>query len=134
MNAKRTAATLGLALAATVAQAMTGDSVVPAFRGTWVPVKAACASPLKVMIEANAVIFVNGTARAEFRQLEQCFTCMGRDVTEITVLSTTAMGDSPWTIYLDASKKPNAVTVDFSNDKKLGARFPFATGALKKCP
>ena len=80
------------------------------------------------------VTFVNGAQRAEYRQLEQCFTCMGRDVTNVTMLSTDAMGDSPFMIYLDASKKKATVRTDFSNDKKLGARFPFGTAALKHCP
>lgn len=62
-----------------------------------------------------------------------CFTCMGRDVQAITLLSTDAMGDSPWTIYLDGSKKTPSVTVEFG-DKKLGPRFPFGKAALKKCP
>jgi hypothetical protein len=102
--------------------------------GTWVPASAACTSPLKLVIDANMVTFVNGAQRAEYRQLEQCFTCMGRDVTNVTMLSTDAMGDSPFMIYLDASKKKATVRTDFSNDKKLGARFPFGTAALKHCP
>lgn len=58
---------------------------------------------------------------------------MGHDVEDITLLSTDAMGNSPFMIYLDASKRKTAVKVDFSNDKKLGARFPFGTASLKKC-
>ena len=118
------------------AQAMTGDNIDAKFRGEWVPAKAACASPLKLVIEANAVAFVNGGQRAEFRKLEQCFSCAGgaRDIDPPTMLSTDAMGDSPWMIYLDRKKKTPTLTVDFSNDKKLGARFPLGTAALKKCP
>jgi hypothetical protein len=86
------------------------------------------------VIDANMVTFVNGTQRAEYRQLEQCFTCMGRDVDNVTLLSTDAMGDSPFLIYLDASTKKVAVRTSFSNDKKLGVRFPFGTAALKLCP
>jgi hypothetical protein len=54
--------------------AMTGDSVAEPFRGSWVPAKASCDSPLKLVIDANVVTFVNGAQRAEFRKLEQCFT------------------------------------------------------------
>ena len=121
-------------LAGITAHAMTGGSVEAKFRGTWVPASAACTSPLKLVIEANRVTFVNGAQRAEYRQLEQCFTCMGRDVDNVTLLSTDAMGDSPFLIYLDASKKQAAVRTDFSNDKKLGGRFPFGPAALKPCP
>jgi hypothetical protein len=121
------------ALASITAHAMTGGSVAAGFRGTWVPASAACTAPLKMVIDANVVTFVNGAQRAEYRQLEQCFTCMGRDIDNVTLLSTDAMGDSPFIIYLDASKKKATVRVDFSNDKKLGTRFPFGTAALKKC-
>jgi hypothetical protein len=122
------------ALAGVAAQAMTGGSVYAKFRGTWVPASAACTSPLKLVIEANKITFVNGAQRAEYSRLEQCFTCMGRDVDNVTMLSTDAMGDSPFMLYLDASKKKATVRTDFSNDKKLGARFPFGTAALKQCP
>ena len=50
------------------------------------------------------------------------------------MLSTDAMGDSPFMITLDENKKRMSMTVDFSNDKKLAARFPFGTKALKECP
>ena len=123
------------AIACGAAQAMTGGSVDAKFRGDWVPAKAACSSPLKMVIGANVVTFVNGTQRAEYRQLEQCFSCAGgaQDIDSPTMLSTDAMGDSPWMIYLDRKKKTPTLTVDFSNDKQLGARFPFGKGGLKRC-
>ena len=115
-----------------VPQSMTGGSVAAPFRGEWVPAKARCTSPLKLIIEPNLVTFAKGSDRVEFPRLEQCFACMGHDVENITVLSTDAMGDSPFTIYLDGSKKKPSVEVGF-NDKKLGSRFRFGRGALKKC-
>jgi hypothetical protein len=54
-------------------------------------------------------------------------------VENITLLTTDAQGDSPFTIYLDGSKKRASVQVYFDNDKKLAARFPFGKAALKKC-
>ena len=60
--------------------AITGGSVDTALRGTWVPVKAACTSTLKVVVEANKVTFVNGAQQAAYTKLEQCFSCVGRDV------------------------------------------------------
>ena len=121
------------ALVGVTAHAMIRGSVEAQWRGTWAPAPAACPSPLKLVIEAKRVTFANGAQRAAYRQLEQCFTCMGRDVENITILSTDAMGDSPFTIYLDGSKKKPGVKIDFSNDKKLGARFRFGAAALKKC-
>lgn len=119
------------------AQAMTGGSVEAKFRGTWVPGAAACNSPLKLVIDANQVAFVNGAQRAEYKKLEQCFTCVAGGMTtkpQPVWLTTDAMGDSPFTITLDGTRKAASVAVDFSNDKKLGARFPFGAAALKKCP
>ena len=115
--------------------AMTGDSIAEPFRGSWVPAKASCDSPLRLVIDANVVTFVNGAQRAEFRKLEQCFSCMGRDVQDVTLLSTDAMGDSPFAITLDGRKKGKpALSADLGNDKKLAARFPLGNAALKKCP
>jgi len=123
------------ALGCTAALAMTGDSVAEPFRGSWVPAKASCDSPLRLVIDAQVVTFVNGTQRAEFRKLEQCFGCMGRDVQDMTLLSTEAMGDSPFMITLDGRKKGRpALSADLGNDKKLAARFPLGSVALKKCP
>lgn len=121
--------------AATPAVAMTGGSVAMPFRGDWVPARATCESPLKLVIDANVVTFVNGAQRAEFRRLDQCFSCMGRDVRDMTLLSTDAMGDSPFMITLDGTRKARpAVSVDLGNDRKLATRFPFGNVALKMCP
>jgi hypothetical protein len=126
---------LGVLACAAGAVAMTGDSVAEPFRGSWVPAKTTCDSPLKLVIGPQSVAFVNGAQRAEFRKLEQCFSCMGRDVQDMTLLSTDAMGDSPFMLTLDGRKKARpAIGVDLGNDKKLAARFPLHNVALKKCP
>lgn len=125
-----------LLLAAAAAAAMTGGSVEAKFRGTWVPAKAGCASPLKVVIEANQVRFVNGSQQADYRKLEQCFTCAAGAMAQQQPvwLTTEARGDSPFILMLDGTRKTAAVSADFSNDKKLGARFPLGTAPLRKCP
>lgn len=116
------------------AQGMTGGGVAAEFRGEWVPAKATCDSPIRLIIEPTAVVFAKGDDRAEYRKLDQCFSCAGRDVEGITWLTTDAQGDSPFTIYLDGSRKNRAtVQIDFFNDKKLGTRFPLGKAALKKC-
>ncbi len=121
-------------LACASAIAMTGEHVAVPFRGEWVPARAACPSPLKLVIDANVVTFVNGPERAEFKKLEQCFSCMGQGVEDVVLLATEAMGDGPFMITLDGRKKTRPVlSVDLSNDKKLAARFPLGTAALKKC-
>lgn len=123
-----------LALAAIPCAAITGGSVHAGFLGAWVPLTAACTSPLKLVIDAGSVSFVNAGQRADFRKLEQCFSCAGHNVQGITMLSTDAMGDSPFMITLDESKQGRkAMTVDLSNDQKLATRFPFGKAGLKKC-
>lgn len=123
-----------LALGVGTCHAMTGGSVDPAFRGEWVPAQAECTSPLRLVIAANQVTFVNGSQRADYRRLEQCFTCMGHKVDDITLLSTDEMGDSPFMIYLDASTTPHSVRIAFPNEPQLGERFPFGRRPLKQCP
>jgi hypothetical protein len=119
-------------LSAGLAMAITGGSVDPALLGTWVPAKAACTSTLKVVIDAGKVTFVNGAQQQAYTKLDQCFTCGGKDAKNVVWLSTDAMGDSPFIIHFDTAKKV-ATHVDFSNDKKLAARFPLGTGPLKRC-
>ena len=114
-------------------QEMTGGSVARQFRGEWVPARAACTSPLRLKIDSSVVTFVKGADSAEYRKLDQCFACAGHDVEGVTLLTTDAMGDSPFTIYLDESKKRPSVSVYFDNDRKLAARFPFVKTPLKKC-
>jgi hypothetical protein len=114
-----------------IVRPITGGSVDPALRGEWVPAKAACPSPLKVVVEANKVTFFNGAQQQAYAQLEQCFSCAGPNVQNVIWLSTDKMGDSPFIIHFD-TKKRTATEVDFSNDKKLAARFPLK-GPLKRC-
>lgn len=118
-------------LLTSVSMAITGGSVDPALRGTWVPAKAACSSTLKVTVEANKVTFVNGAQQQIYTKLDQCFSCAGKDVQNVIWLSTDAMGDSPFIIQVDTKKSQGMI--DFSNDKKLGARFPFGTAPIKRC-
>jgi hypothetical protein len=120
------------ALAFGMRQEMTGGSVAEKFRGEWVPSRAACTSPLRVVIEANRVTFVKGADRAEYDKLDQCFACAGHDVENVTLLTTDAQGDSPFTLYLDGSKRRPSVEALF-NDEKLAARFPLGKAPLRKC-
>jgi hypothetical protein len=131
MNLQRNAFFAAGLLSAGLAMAITGGSVDPALLGTWVPAKAACTSTLKVVVEANKVTFVNGAQQQAYTKLDQCFTCGGKDAKNLVWLSTDAMGDSPFIIQVDTAKKQG--TIDFSNDKKLGARFPFGTAPIKRC-
>lgn len=48
-------------------QTLTGGSVAAEFRGEWVPAKSQCSSPLRLIIESTAVVFVKGSDRAEYR-------------------------------------------------------------------
>ncbi len=127
---------IACALVTVSALAMTGGSVDAKFRGDWVPAQASCASPLRLMIGANVVSFVNGAQRADFSKLEQCFTCVAGGMStkpQPVWLTTDAMGDSPFIVTLDGTGRKPAVSVDFSNDKRLGARFPLGAAWLKKC-
>ena len=105
MRLIRTALLALLVASAGSAVAITGGSVDPSLRGEWVPAKAACPSPLKVVVEANKVTFFNGPQQQAYAKLEQCFSCAGRDVQNVIWLSTDAMGDSPFIIHFDTKKR-----------------------------
>ncbi len=122
------------ALVTVPSAAITGGQVHTGFVGEWVPAAATCTSPLRLVIAKNSVAFVSATERAQYTKLEQCFSCAGQGVEGVTMLSTDAMGDSPFMITLEENKKRASMTVDLSNDKKLAARFPLGTKSLKKCP
>lgn len=129
---RRNACLAALALLASPAVlAAAGGRVDPALHGEWVPAKATCGSALKVVIEPNKVTFFNGAQHQAYTKLDQCHTCGGRDAQNVLWLSTDAMGDSPFIIHFD-TKKRIATEVDFSNDKKLAARFPLKA-PLKRC-
>ncbi len=68
---KRIVASLLLATAftCTLAPAVGANIVAPKFRGDWVPAKAACTSPLKLVIGEKEVSFVNGVERASYPKL-----------------------------------------------------------------
>lgn len=103
------------------------------FRGEWVPAKAGCSSALRLKLDSALVTFVNKSDILRYANLEQCYSCMGRDVDDFVWLTTDQMGDSPFTIFLDGRKKPVSLSIDFANDKTLGRRFPFGRAPLKKC-
>lgn len=127
---------LGLALGSTCF-AMTGGAVDPKFQGAWVPASAGCSSALRVVIEADKVTFQNGAERAEYGRLEQCFTCAAGGATNArqpTWLTTDKMGDSPWQLTLDDTRKGRvAVTAEFPNDRRMAARFPLGNAPLNRC-
>lgn len=63
------------------------------------------------------------------------FSCMGHDVKNMILLSTDAMGDSPFMITLDGRKKTKpGVSVDVGRPEQLSARFPLGNAPLKRCP
>jgi hypothetical protein len=82
-------------LAGGSALAMTGDRVAVPLRGNRVPAKATCSSPLKLVTDAARFAFASGAERAERRKLEQCFSCMGQGVQDVTLLAT-AVGAGPF--------------------------------------
>ena len=131
MRILRNALVVAGTLAAVSATAITGGQVERDLLGTWVPAKAACTSALKVVVEVDKVTFFNGAQQQVFTKLDQCFTCGGKDANNIVWLSTDAMGDSPFIMQVDTAKKQGMI--DFSNDKKLAARFPFGSAPIKRC-
>lgn len=122
------------ALACGTGLAMTGDHVAVPFRGEWVPPRATCTSPLKLVIDANLVAPSTAPSVPSSASSSGASRAGGQGVEDVVLLATEAMGDGRFMITLDGRKKARSVlSVDLSNDKKPAARLPLGTAALKKC-
>ena len=73
------------ALACGAAVAMTGEHVAVAFRGDWVPAKAACTSPLKLVIDANVVTVRERCAARRVQEARAVLLGMGQGVQDVTL-------------------------------------------------
>jgi hypothetical protein len=129
-------------------------SAVPAgFRGTWVPSKAACESPVRVLVAADRLTLVNGNDSQDLRGIEMAgpgyFPPDYRGI--MAVLITEFSGHQPVTVLFNLSEKKGVAQADFSpvqpgatnpqgkqynayiSKLNLARRFPLDKVLLKKC-
>jgi len=156
MKTRRVLATLcaavGLATGACLAAAA---GVVPAeFQGAWVPIKAACDSPLRVLVGADRLTLRNGHDSEPFTGVEMAGSgYFPPGYTGImAVLITEFSGDQPVTATFNLREKRGVAQVEFApalpgkgNAQQarynahvarldLAHRFPLHQAPLKRCP
>ena len=131
-----------------------GPRSVPAdYQGRWVPAKAACDSPVAVMIAADRLTLANGKDSQSFTEVEMAGPgYWGPDYRGITaVLLTEVSGHQPVTAVFNAGEKKGVAEVDFApvqprastapakaynahiSKLNLAKRFPLNKVPLKKC-
>lgn len=140
-------------VAAPLAMAQSGP--VPAeWQGTWVPVKAACDSAVRMVITADRLSFVNGNDKQAIGGIEMAGPgYWGPDYRGIeAVLITEFDGQQPVTAVFNAGEKKGIAQVSFApvqpgaggnallsaynkriTELNLAKRFPLHEVPLKKC-
>ena len=139
--------------AAPIATAQSGP-VPGEWQGTWVPVKAACESAVRVLITADRLSLVNGNDKQAIGGIEMAGPAYwGPDYQGIeAVLITEFDGQQPVTAVFNAGEKKGIALVSFApvqpgaggnaqmtaynkriTELNLAKRFPLHEGPLKKC-
>jgi hypothetical protein len=142
---------MGLLAGPTAAQS---GSVPAEWQGTWVPVKAACESPVRVVITADRMTFINGNDKQAIGGIEQAGPgYWGPDYQGIQVVLIAEFdGQQPVTAIFNAEEKKGIAQVSFSpvmpgaagnvpmtaynkriTELNLAKRFPLHEVPLKKC-
>lgn len=130
------------------------NDVPPPYQGTWVPSKATCESPVRVLITADRLTLQNGQDTEAIGGIEMAgpgyFAHDYRGI--MAVLLTEFSGDQPAMVTFNLGEKRGVAQVDFAqvvsgkanaqmakynaHISKLGLakRFPLDKAQLKKCP
>jgi hypothetical protein len=140
-------------LAGVFAAGSAGAGVPAEFQGVWVPTKAACGSPLRMVVGADRLTLEQGSDRQELGGIEMAgpgyFPPDYRGV--MAVLITEFDGHQPVTVTFNAAEKKGSALAEFSRPLqrnatpqmaaynmrittlKLAKRFALDKVALKKC-
>lgn len=144
---------VGFSGAVAVSGAAAQRSVPAEFEGRWVPSKAACESPVAVVISADRLTLVNGKDSEALGEIEMAGPgYFGRDYRGImAVLITEFSGHQPVTASFNFGEKKGVAQLDFSpvmpgnstaqqkaynahiSKLNLAKRFPIDKVSLKKC-
>ena len=146
---------LASALLAAAASGAAAPNIVPAeFHGTWVAVKAACESPLRVLVSADRLMLQNGSDKESLGGIEMAgpgyFPPTYSGI--MAVLLTEFSGDQPVMVTFNLAEKKGAAQLDFAPvmpgkataqlakynahiaKLDLARRFPLDKARLKRCP
>ncbi len=142
-----------MGFATPLARAQSGPVPVE-WQGTWVPIKAACESPVRVVITADRLTLMNGNDKQAIGGIEMAGPAYwGPDYRGIeAVLITEFDGQQPVTAVFNAGEKKGIAQVSFApvqpgaggnallsaynkriTELNLAKRFPLHEVSLKKC-
>ena len=147
-------ALLTIACAAGIAAAAPARADVPAaFQGIWVPAKAACGSPLRMVVGADRLTFEHGSDRQDLRGIQMAgpgyFPPDYRGIA--AVLITEFDGHQPVTVTFNPGEKKGTALAEFApllsgkstpqmaaynariKSLRLATRFTLDKVPLKKC-
>lgn len=142
-----------LSVAASTSGAPALNAVPAEFQGTWVPSKATCESPVRVLVAADRLTLANGKDSEALGGIEMAGPgYWGRDYRGImAVLITEFSGHQPVIASFNVGEKKGTAQVDFSpvmpgkanaqltaynahiSKLNLAKRFPLDKVPLKKC-
>jgi hypothetical protein len=130
----RIAGSAMLVLALSAAHASAQDAVPADQAGDWVPAKAGCASPLKLVLAGSQATLVNGADRLTTGNVGVTYSYFGASYQGISfVLMPDYDKSQPYVVYFNTDEKKGQTTVEF-NDASLRKRFPLEKTVLKRCP
>lgn len=144
-------AALALAVSASLTHAQ--DGVPAEFQGTWVPSKATCESPSRVIVGADRLTLINGKDQQALAGVQMAGpSYWGPDYTGIMAVLITEFDDQqPATMSFNVGEKKGVAQVEFSplqpgqsnaqlakynarvSKLSLAKRFPLNKAPLKKC-
>lgn len=131
----RVASSLAVLFLAASFSAHAGPQLDPSFRGDWVPVRESCASPLRLTVGHDRLVFRNGQDRESFAALEVCRDCEGDQRYRKSVWVSPVVGEdryAPFIAFLNYGQKPDAALLEIP-ESKLRKRFPLHQAVLRKC-
>ena len=145
---------LAIAALAGMSGAAAGNLVPAGFQGKWVPAKAACTSPVAILIAADRLTLVNGSDRQALGGVEMAgpgYFQPGYNGI-MAVLIAEVGGQQPLTAIFNLGEKKGVAQVEFApimpgasnalsraynariSKLNLAKRFPLHSASLKKCP
>ena len=123
-------------LLASCATSPENDDVPIRFRGYWVPQTQNCDTTLKLAVERDRLVLMNGSETQIFKDIDVCHSCVGgakSDGIEIWLIP--AFGTqrpSPFIVRLNADKVLGVTKLHIKEDS-LKRLFPLDDMPLKRC-
>lgn len=112
------------------------QGVPPDFVGDWVPKALTCQSQLRLRVEPDRAVLINGPLSKAFGNLDFCYSCEGgAKYSGMVVWMLPEFGgkvDPPFTARFNADERPGVAQLEF-RDPETRRQFPLHLVPLKRC-